>query len=102
MVTVALANRSPVQFDALPSELANLVGLSWSITLPLFLIIFISIAAGILIGFVWEWLREVRFRSAAATERRARQKLEREVRSLKTDEGKGDDVLAILNDAARR
>ena len=45
----------------------------------LFLVIFAGIVAGLLIGFVWEWLREHRFRSTAARERRERERLEREI-----------------------
>jgi uncharacterized integral membrane protein len=101
LVTIALANRGPVTFSLLPSELAALIGFSWAVTLPLYAVIFISIVAGILIGFVWEWLREHRFRSTAVKERRAREKLEREVKTLKTDEAKGDDVLALLDNASR-
>lgn len=101
LVTVALANRGPVTFSLLPAELSGLVGFAWTITLPLYAVIFVAIVAGILIGFVWEWLREHRFRSTAVKERRAREKLEREVKTLKTDEAKGDDVLALLDDAGR-
>lgn len=101
LVTVALANRGPVTFSLLPADLASLIGFGWAVTLPLYLVIFVAIVAGILIGFVWEWLREHRFRSTAVRERRARERLEREVRTLKVDEAKGDDVLALL-DAPKR
>lgn len=101
LVTVALANRGPVTVSLLPGELSGLLGLSWTATLPFYLIIFVAIIAGILIGFIWEWLREHRYRSTAARERRERQRLEREVRDLKVDEAKGDDVLALL-DAPKR
>lgn len=101
LVTVALANRGPVTFALLPSELSGLVGFAWTVTLPLYLVIFLAIVAGIFIGFVWEWLREARIRSTAARERRERQRLEREVRNLKVDEAKGDDVLALLEQPKR-
>jgi len=101
LVTVALANRGPVTVALLPAEMSGLLGLSWAATLPLYLVIFAAIIAGILIGFVWEWLREHRYRSAAVRERREREKLEREMRNLKTDEARGDDVLALL-DAPKR
>lgn len=101
LVTVALANRGPVTFSLLPPELSGLMGFSWAVTLPLYGVIFIAIVAGIFIGFVWEWLREHRFRSTAAKERRERERLEREMRDLKTDEGKGDDVLALLEQPRR-
>ncbi|MDJ1009298.1 MAG: lipopolysaccharide assembly protein LapA domain-containing protein [Paracoccaceae bacterium] len=101
LITVALANREAVTFALLPGDVSGLLGFSWSVTLPLYGLIFIAIVAGILIGFVWEWLREHRFRSTAARERRARERLEREMRDLKVDEAKGDDVLALLDGTGR-
>ena len=97
LVTVALANRDPVTVSLLPAGLAGLLGFSQAATLPLYIVIFLAIVAGILIGFVWEWLREHQYRSTAVRERRARETLERKVRDLKVDEAKGDDVLALLD-----
>ena len=77
------------------------LGFSWSATVPLYLIIFLAIVAGIAIGYAAEWLREYRYRSTASKEHRELQRLQREVRDLKVDEAKGDDVLALLDDAKR-
>ncbi|MBT8456320.1 MAG: LapA family protein [Rhodobacteraceae bacterium] len=104
LLVVALANRGPVTLQLLPGELAELAGLAPSITLPLFIVIFGGIVAGVLIGFVWEWLREHKHRAEAASQRRAREQLEREVSQLRGPEKKaGDDVLALLEggEAAR-
>ncbi|MEM9709631.1 MAG: LapA family protein [Pseudomonadota bacterium] len=101
LVTIALANRDLVTFTLLPQDLGEMSAFNWSFELPLYGVIFLSIVGGILIGFVWEWLREFRYRSMATKERRHRQRLEEEVRALKTDEGGGDDVLALLEDASR-
>lgn len=98
LVTVALANRAPVTLNALPEDLAALTGLSWSIELPLFLVIFGGIAAGLLIGFVWEWFREGKHRSTASTKSREAARLERELSMLRDAKGQvQDDVLAILD-----
>ncbi|MBW6418614.1 lipopolysaccharide assembly LapA domain-containing protein [Celeribacter sp. PS-C1] len=98
LVTVAIANRDMVTLNLLPADLAVLSGVSLSISLPLFVVIFGAIVAGLLIGFVWEWMREYKHRSAASTHKREKEQLAREVSKLKTDKAKkeGDEVLALL------
>ncbi|NIY80027.1 MAG: LapA family protein [Rhodobacteraceae bacterium] len=98
LVTVAIANRDMVTLNLLPADLAVLSGVSMSISLPLFVVIFGAIVAGLLIGFVWEWMREYKHRSAASTHKREKEQLAREVSKLKTDKAKkeGDEVLALL------
>ncbi|ATG49097.1 DUF1049 domain-containing protein [Celeribacter ethanolicus] len=98
LVTMALANRDVVTLYLLPGELATLSGISLSIQLPLFVVIFGAILAGLLIGFVWEWMREYKHRSAASTHKREKEQLAREVDKLKVDKAKkeGDEVLALL------
>lgn len=100
LVTIALANAVPVTLRLLPETMAGFLGFSWQITLPLFLVVFGGIAAGLLIGFVWEWWREHRYRVEMRAERRERQRLEREVAQMKTSNRKSNDVLAILEDGS--
>ncbi|MCX7890105.1 MAG: LapA family protein [Rhodobacteraceae bacterium] len=97
LVTVAFANRAPVTVQLLPDDLAVLLGFQRVASLPLFLVILAGIVAGLLIGFVWEWLRESRHRSAADQRRREVARLEREVGRLReaADEPK-DEILALL------
>jgi putative membrane protein len=98
LVTVALANRDTVTLRALPEDLAALTGLGWTVDLPLFLVIFGGIAAGLLIGFVWEWVREGKHRSTASAKSREAARLERELSMLRDAKGQvQDDVLAILD-----
>ncbi|PID36160.1 MAG: DUF1049 domain-containing protein [Rhodobacterales bacterium] len=99
LVTVALANRGPVTLHLLPEALAGFAGLSWQITVPLFLVIFAGIIAGILIGFIWEYFREHKLRAEGKRARKAAVNLAREVQDLKTSAKPGDDVLALLEDA---
>lgn len=97
LLILALANRDLVTLNLLPSELAEFAGWSPSVTLPLFLVIFGGIVAGVVIGFVWEWFREHKYRSEAVSQRRERERLEREVDRLKpASEKQNDDVLALL------
>jgi uncharacterized integral membrane protein len=99
LVFLALANREPVTLHALPEGLHLWLGWPNTIQLPLFLVILGGIVVGLLIGFVWEWLREHRHRAEAVTQRREKQKLEREVQTLKGRQNEGkDDVLALLED----
>lgn len=98
LLTVALANRAPVAVRLLPDDLAALTGLTWGMELPLFLIIFGGIVAGLLIGFVWEWFREMKHRSTASAKSREVTRLERELAVLRdTTSVPQDDVLALLD-----
>lgn len=98
MIALALANRDIVTLRALPPEAADFMGLSWSVQLPLFLVIFAGVLLGLLIGFVWEWMREYRLRASGAQATRKAAHLEREVDRLKAKaEGPKDEVLALLD-----
>lgn len=98
LIIVALANRDAVLLRLLPQEISEFAGVSFTVELPLFVVVFGGIIAGLLIGFVWEWLREARHRAAATRAQREAKSLEREVKRLKSDNGEEeDDVLALLN-----
>ncbi|WP_390915226.1 LapA family protein [Pseudosulfitobacter sp. SM2401] len=101
LIAVALANRSIVTLKVLPDEVAGMFAVNPSINLPLFVVIFGGLVAGLLVGFVWEWFREHGVRAEANKAGRNVRKLEREVARLKgTDASGGDDVLAILDKAS--
>ena len=99
LLTVALANRAPVEVRLLPGDLAALTGLTWAMQLPLFLVIFGGIVAGVLIGFVWEWFREHGHRATAAQKAREVVRLERELAVLKDSSSvpPKDEVLTLLD-----
>lgn len=100
LVILALANRDPVTLTLLPAELALWTGVDVAIELPLFLVILAGVVTGVLVGFVWEWLREHRHRVAAASGKKATQRLEREVEALKGRRNEGrDEILALVEDA---
>jgi lipopolysaccharide assembly protein A len=99
LITVALANRAAVTVRLLPDDLAALLGLNWQLELPLFLVIFGGIVAGLLIGFLWEWFREHKHRSTANARTRDVARLERELAVMR-DAGSvppKDEVLALLD-----
>ena len=97
LVLLALANRDPVTLTVLPTGLAEWVNWNFIITLPLFIVLLGGIVAGLLIGFVWEWFREHRQRADAKAQRKERDRLAREVETLRGDSGQSqDEVLALL------
>lgn len=108
LVTLALANRQMVTLNTLPEGLASMLNalpfggnLSFSIDMPLFLVIFIGIALGLLIGFVFEYLREMKIRGEASRSKSEVRRLERELKRTKAERDKDkDEVLAILDEAS--
>jgi len=101
LLTIAMANRASVTLHLLPEELAGFALLPNTLELPLFVIIFLGIVAGLLIGFVWEWFREHRIRAEAVRAQRDVKKLEREVLRLKGDKADDkDEILALLEKSA--
>lgn len=98
LVIVAMANAAPVQLRAMPQWLADLVGMSPDVTLPLYIVIFAGVAAGLLIGFIWEWLREHKHRVTMRKHGREVNRLEHEMRRMHKEKHQGqDDVLALLD-----
>lgn len=101
LISIALANRAIVPVRVLPSEVAHWFALDPQIDLPLFIVILGSIVAGLLVGFIWEWIREYGQRAEAARRAREMRRLEREVARLKGEKHKGkDEVLALLDEAS--
>ncbi|SFN86269.1 Protein of unknown function [Roseovarius lutimaris] len=101
LVLIALANRAPVTLRVLPDEMAGLAALNPTYDLPLFLVIFIGILAGLIVGFIWEWIREAGERAAAARQMRELASLRAEVKRLKGEKHRGkDEVLALLDEAS--
>lgn len=101
LIAVALANRGMVTLQLLPTEIAGLFAVAPTVSLPLFVVIFGGIIAGLLIGFVWEWLREHNIRAENARNARDVRRLEREVKRLKSEKHEGkDEVLALLDEAS--
>lgn len=103
LIVVAMANSAAVTLRVLPEAMAGFLGWSWQVTLPMFVVILGAIIVGLLIGFVWEYLREHKHRAAARHERRERETLQRENERLRSDRRSGkknDDVLALLEDGS--
>jgi len=94
LLILALANRDLVSLRLVPETFGDYIGLG-SVSLPLFAVIFIAMAVGLLVGFVWEWLREHKHRAEAAHQRAEKERLERRLDKARggTEE---DEVLALV------
>jgi putative membrane protein len=98
LVTIAFANRDPVTLRLLPDDLERFWPVGRVLTLPLFIVIFAALAAGVVLGFVWEWLRAHATRAEASRQRREKDRLQREVARIKgSPADKSDEVLQILD-----
>ncbi|MBU3261752.1 MULTISPECIES: LapA family protein [Roseovarius] len=101
LILIALANRNMVQVRVLPDELSGLAALNPSYEVPLFVVIFGGILFGLVVGLIWEWIREHGERVEAARKARELSALRAEVRRLKGEKHEGkDEVLAILDEAS--
>ena len=96
LITIALANREPLTLRLIPESLQGLLGLSWQITLPIFVILILAVGAGVLLGFVWEWVREHKHRATAVKERRQRQELEQHIKTSARPARESDEILALV------
>lgn len=100
LILIALANREIVSIQMLPDELSGFAALNPSFDLPLFVVIFGGVLAGLVLGFIWEWIREAGERAAAARQAREMQRLRAELARVKAERHEGkDEVLALLDKA---
>lgn len=96
LVLLALANGGPVTVSALPEGLPYAD--SFRLEVPMFLVIFAAMGAGLLLGYFLEYFREHKYRRQAAMKNREAAALAAEVALLKKSNGsEEDDVLALLN-----
>ncbi len=101
LISVSLANLEPVELKLAPDALAELLAFNFAISLPLFVVVLGSVVVGLIIGFMWEWLREYKHRRDASAKTGEVRKLEREVKKLKKKQSEGqDEVLALLDEAS--
>ncbi len=101
LISISLANREMVELKLMPDALSELAGFNLSTSLPLFLVVLGGVVAGLVIGFLWEWLREHKHRRDATASKGEVRKLEREVKKLKKKQNQGqDEVLALLDEAS--
>ena len=64
--------------------------------IPLFIVFFSGIFIGLIVGFVWEWLREYKFRVASNNYQKRLSIAETELSNMNARENKKDDVITLL------
>lgn len=101
LVSLALANRTPVTLRLMPDDIAETLQVAPSLnvlTLDLWQVILMGIVLGVLLGYLAEFLRERKFRADRRALRREAKRMSTEITTLKADKAKGDDVLALLEE----
>ena len=93
---LSLANNGKVTLYFMPENLSSFLGIKIAFSIPLFLVFFSGIFIGIILGFLWEWLREYKFRVEANKYQKRLFKAETELSELHAKENKKDDVLTLL------
>ena len=85
----------------LPSELEGFFGGGMIFSIPIFVLFLCGIVFGLFIGFVWEWIREMKHRSASSRKSKELAKVENELSQLKRESGQNEDeILLLLNNKA--
>ena len=96
LVVISIANSENVSLYLLPTDLSSLMGTTIFINIPLFFVFFSGIFIGLIIGFVWEWLREHKFRVEANLNEKRLSRAETELSEMRAKDNKRDDVLTLL------
>ena len=101
ILTLAIANREIVDIRILPSELEGFFGGGMIFSIPVFVLFLIGVIFGLFVGFVWEWIREMKHRSAASRKSKELAKVENELSQLKRESGQNEDeIMLLLNNKA--
>ena len=86
----------------LPSELEGFFGGGMIFSIPVFVLFLCGVIFGLFVGFVWEWIREMKHRSASSRKSKELAKVENELSQLKRESGRNEDeVLLLLNNKAK-
>lgn len=85
----------------LPSELEGFLGSGMIFSIPIFVLFLCGVIFGLFVGFVWEWIREMKHRSASSRKSKELAKVENELSQLKRESGQNEDeILLLLNNKA--
>ena len=98
ILTLAVANREFVDIRILPSELEGFFGGGMIFSIPIFVLFLCGVIFGLLVGFVWEWIREMKHRSASSRKSKELAKVENELSQLKRESGHNEDEIMLLLD----
>jgi uncharacterized integral membrane protein len=96
LLILSLANNQKVSIYFLPENLSSFLKITFALNIPLFLVFFSGIFIGLVIGFVWEWLREYKFRVEGSNYQKRLSIAEAELSNIHARENNKDDVLTLL------
>lgn len=99
LVFLAFANHQPVTLKLMPEQMGQAMGITGSLTMPLFVLVLGALAVGILLGFVLEWIRAGYVRRRQRRDSWRAEQLERELARKESSHG-GDEVLSILKESS--
>lgn len=95
LILLAFNNNGSVDFVLVPDFVPGINEIS--VTVPLFVVTLGALLLGLVLGYIFEYVREARIRRNASRAQKALKKTTAELESLKKEAGKhDDDVLAIL------
>ena len=98
LIVLGVANRSIVELHLLPEELKQFSPVPTEVQLPLYAVILAAVALGLLMGYIIEYLREMKHRRVSNDRAREARKLKDQVDDLRRKTGEDqDEVLALLN-----
>ncbi|MGP6087170.1 DUF1049 domain-containing protein [Antarctobacter jejuensis] len=104
LTVVCVANLQWVTLNTLPQGLARIPQLGWlsfSVEVPLFAVALGFLVIGWIMGEIYEWVREHKYRAEASTKKTEVKKLERQLKKTQAERDKDkDEVLAILDQAS--
>ena len=80
----------------LPSELEGFLGGGMIFSIPIFVLFLCGVVFGLFVGFVWEWIREMKHRSASNRKSKELAKVENELSQLKRESGQNEDEIMLL------
>ena len=101
LIFIALANREVIRISLVPEEF-SFIGYNFQLNTPIFFIFFAGFAFGIMVGFILEWTREYKLRSASSYKTLELNNMKRQIQQLKCEKYKNqDDVLALLDDTKK-
>jgi len=90
-----------VDIRILPSELEGFLGGGMVFSIPIFVLFLCGVIFGLFVGFVWEWIREMKHRSASSRKSKELSKVENELSQLKRESGQNEDeIMLLLNNKA--
>ena len=85
----------------LPSELEGFLGGGMIFSIPIFVLFLCGVIFGLFVGFVWEWIREMKHRSASSRKSKELAKVENELSQLKRESCQNEDeIMLLLNNKA--